>query len=262
MVYFIQQHNNKTTQRNETRRCTMATRGFTKINNSIAFDSDLSLEALGLYVKLQHLSTIDNFSIKRDYVKSISGYGETAFRRVWKELKDKCVLVESKTSNKGRYEYVYTLKTNEGDNNGNYSVKKKKIANKHVDSNGDAPLDGQIHIDDVLEVDQQQEATITNEDIAVVVEATGLKDVEVAELLKVASNDVAKVIECHKYTAAQDNVKNVFSYTKWAIKTNKVLKSTKEHATKGTFTDYPQRIYDFNKLERALLYGDQYDLPA
>ena len=236
----------------------MATKGFTKINNSIIFDTDLSLEALGLYIKLQHLSTIDNFSIKRDYIKSISGYGETAFRRVWKELKDKGVLIETKTSIKGRYEYMYTLKTYEGATREVAPVKKKK--SKHVDSNGDAPLDGQVHIDDVLGVDKQ-EVTV-KEEIQVVAEVTGLKDIEAAELLKVANNDVTKVIECHKYTVAQSGVKNIFSYTKWAIKNNKVLKSTKEYHTKGSFNDYHQRTYDFDKLERALLYGEPYELPA
>ncbi|MCB2310615.1 hypothetical protein LGL55_05695 [Clostridium tagluense] len=236
----------------------MATKGFTKINNSIIFDLNLSCEAIGLYTKLQYLSTIDNFSIKRDYVKSISGYGETAFRRVWKELKSKGVLIESKTSNKGRFEYRYTLKNNERATKAAAPVEQKK--SKHVDSNGDAPLDGQVHIDDVLDAEQQD--VPVNEDIKIVAEITGLKDAEATELLKVANNDVTKVIEGHKYTTAQDNVKDIFNYTKWAIKNSKVLKCTKEYATKGTFNDYPQRIYDFEKLEKALLYGEQYELPV
>ncbi|MBW9157220.1 hypothetical protein [Clostridium tagluense] len=237
----------------------MVTKGFTKINNSIIFDEDLSLEALGLYAKLQYLSTIDNFSIHREHIKSISGYGETAFRRVWKELKSKGVLIENRTSNKGRYEYTYTLKNNEAATKGVAPV--KKIKPKHVDSNGDAPLDGQVHIDDVLEVAEQQDVLV-NEDIKIVAEITGLKDAEATQLLKVANNDVAKVIEGHKYTTAQDNVKDIFNYTKWAIKNSKVLKCTIPSAAKGTFNDYPQRIYDFDKLEKALLYGEQYELPV
>ncbi|MBU3171322.1 hypothetical protein [Clostridium estertheticum] len=237
----------------------MATKGFTKINNSIIFDLNLSCEAIGLYAKLQYLSTMDNFSIRREHIKSISGYGETAFRRVWKELKNKGVLIENKTSNKGRYEYIYTLKNNEGATKEVAPVKKKKL--KQLDSDGEAPLDGQIHIDDVLGAEQQEVITI-NEDVRAVVKVTGLKDVEVAELLKVASNDATKVVECHKYSLAQENVKDVFSYTKWAIKNNKVLKCKKKYAAKGTFNDYPQRIYDFDKLEKALLYGEQYELPA
>ena len=235
----------------------MTTKGFTKINNSIAFDLDLSLEALGLYVKLQYLSTIDNFSIKRDYVKSISGYGETAFRRVWKELKDKDVLIESKISNKGRYVYVYTLKNNEAAAKVVDPVEKKKPKPKHVDSNGDAPLDGQVSIEDILVTEQQQEV-FAKEDIEVVEEVTGLNVEEVIELLEVAMNDVNKVIEGYRYSASQENVLNIFNYTKWAIKNNKVLKDTVPHVStkvkaKGSFNDYPQREYDFADLERKLL---------
>ncbi|MCB2305857.1 hypothetical protein LGL08_01320 [Clostridium estertheticum] len=236
----------------------MTTKGFTKINNSIIFDLNLSCEAIGLYAKLQYLSTMENFFIRREHIKSISGYGETAFRRVWKELKDKGVLIENKTRNKGRYEYIYTLKNNETAAKPIATVKKKKP--KHIDSDGEVPLDGQITIDDVLGAEQQAVVTI-NEDVSAVVQVTGLKDTEVAELLKVASNDATKVIECHKYSVAQENVKDIFSYTKWAIKNNKVLKCKKEYSAKGMFNDYPQRKYDFDKLEMALLYGEQYDLP-
>ena len=237
----------------------MATKGFTKINNSIIFDLYLSCEAIGLYNKLQYLSTIDNFSIKRDYVKSISGYGETAFRRVWKELKDKGALIETKTSNKGRYEYVYTLKNNEGTEKAVTPVKKKKP--KHIDSDGDAPIDGQVSIEDILDAEQQQDVPV-NEDVIAVVQATGFTGPETTELLKVSSNDIAKVIECYKYSMAQENVKDMFSYTKWAIKNNKVLKCKKEYAARGSFNDYPQRKYDFDKLEKLLLHGEQYELPA
>ena len=230
----------------------MATKGFTKINNSIIFDLDLSCEAIGLYNKLQYLSTIDNFSIKRDYVKSVSGYGETAFRRVWKELKSKGVLIEAKTTNKGRYEYAYTLKNDEGATKAVAPVKKKKP--KPIDSDGDAPLEGQISIEDILGAEQQEVVTI-NEDVVAVVQATQFTDTEATELLKVASNNVTKVIECHKYSVAQENVKDVFNYTKWAIKNNKVLKCKTEYVSKGGFSDYAQRKYDFKELEQQLVYG-------
>lgn len=232
----------------------MATKGFTKINNSIIFDTDLSLEAIGLYVKLQHLSNIDNFSIKRAYIKSISGYGETAFRRVWKELKDKGVLIEIKTSNKGRYEYSYVLKANEDTEN---VVSKEEKKPKHVDSDGNKPINGQININDIME------GSSSNEDIEVVAEITGLNKLQSAELLRVANNDVDKVIGCYNYTIRQSNVKNLFSYTVWAIKNNKLLNIGTELAErkKSTFNNYPQRTYNFDKLERALIYGEEYELP-
>lgn len=239
----------------------MATKGFTKISNSIIFDAALSLEALGLYIKLQHLSTIKDFSIKRDYVKSISGYGETAFRRVWKELKDKGVLIETKTRVKGRYEYVYTLKTNEDDIKATAPVEKKKP--KHIDSDGNAPLNGQINIDDVLEV--KKELPKTNENVDIVSKATGFKDSESKELLQISGDDIAKVINGYRYAMSQEEVKNIFAYTKWVIRNNKsIFEHVKrnEYTVKGTFNDFKQRKYDFKKLKNALLYGEPYELPV
>lgn len=229
----------------------MATKGFTKVNNSIIFDTDLSLEAIGLYVKLQHLSNIDNFSIKRTYVKMISGYGETAFRRVWKELKDKGLLIETKVNNKGRYEYSYTLKTNENV----VSIEEKEP--KH-DSDGNKPIDGQVNVNDILEKSN------SNENIEVIAKNTGLDKAQSAELLKVADNNVNKVMECYNYTIRQNNIKNIFRYTMWTIKNDKLLNvyTESEERKKGTFNNYSQRTYNFDKLERALIYGEEYELPV
>lgn len=238
----------------------MATKGFTKIDNSIIFDSELSLEALGLYIKLQHLASIPNFSIKRDYIKSISGYGETAFRRVWKELKDKGVLTEVKTRSKGKYEYTYTL-TGQADNKkAAIPEEQKKHKQKHIDSDGNAPIKGQVSLDDVL-AEQQESESLEKEDIASVAEVTGFTNEESEELLKAANNDVHKVIEGHKYALSQSSVKNIFKYTRWAIKNNMTPREVKP-VINSIFNSFQQRTYDFDKLEKALLYGEPYDLPA
>ncbi len=234
----------------------MATKGFTKIDNLIIFDLGLSLEAIGLYVKLQHLSSIDNFSIKRAYIKSISGYGETAFRRVWKELKDKCILLETKTSNKGRYEYSYILKTNHNIGKAITPTEEKK--HKYSDSDGNIPINGQMYIDDIL----GKQETTTNENAEVVEGTTGFNKCQSTELLKEANNDVNKVTECYQYALGQIDVKNIFSYTKWAIKNYKSFIIKPQDYKKTNFADYQQRLYDYDKLERALVYGEQYELPA
>lgn len=230
----------------------MATNGFTKIDNSIIFDSSLSLEALGLYIKLSHFSNIDNFSIKRDYIKSISGYGETAFRRVWKELKDKGLLIETKENNKGRYKYSYILKANKNTTKVNDQEENKK----HLDSDGNAPIDGQVYIDEVIEETE-------NKDIELIEQKTNFNKQQIKELLKVANNNIEKIIESYNYTIEQDKVKNVFSYTKWVIKNSKSFsKYKRQDYRKDNFNNYQQRNYDFAKLERALLYGEEYELPA
>jgi hypothetical protein len=239
----------------------MTTKGFTKIDNLIIFDRDLSLEALGLYVKVQHLASIDNFKIQRNYIKSISGYGETAFRRVWKELKEKGILLETKTTNKGRYEYSYTLKAN------HITAKVTALVEeniKHVDSDGNTPITGQVSLDDVLEVEKEEVPEELEENIKAILEATGLNKLQAEELLKESSNDLNKVIDCYKYATSQSDVKNTFNYTKWAIKNNKLFNTSTvvTERKKTNFTDYEQRVYDYDKLEKLLLYGEQYELPA
>lgn len=238
----------------------MVIKGFTKVDNSILFDSSLSLEAKALYSIIKHLSTIPNFQIRREYVKSLSGYGETAFRRVWKELKDKGLLMETKLRNKGKYVYIYTLKTSQDVIKVTAPVEEKKP--KYKDSDGNIPLDGQLNIDDVL-LEEQQEVPIVNENIAVVSETTGFTNSESVELLQVAENNVAKVIESYNYASKQKNVNSLFKYTKWVIANKiKVKNTTVKHEKKSLFNDYKQRTYDFGKLEKALLYGEQYELPA
>lgn len=240
----------------------MATKGFTKINNSIIFDADLSLEAIGLYVKLQYLSNIDSFSIRRDHIKSISGYGETAFRRVWKELKDKGILIEIKARNKGKYEYVYTLKTDLSNNTAVTTASIEENKTQHIDSDGNIPIEGQMDIDDVLRAEQKE--PVVNENITEVVKTTGFNNSQVSELLEDADNNIDKVINGYKYTMCQKNVKDIFAYTKWAIKNIKATFSSIERnevTIKSTFNHFKQRTYDFDKLQKALLYGEPYELP-
>ncbi|MEG0297443.1 MAG: hypothetical protein RR620_12060 [Clostridium sp.] len=85
--------------------------GYSQIDNSILLNKNLSLEAKGLYSIIKHFSTIPNFKIKRSHILSISGYGEKAFRRVWKELKTFGLLVESKVRQGSKWIYSFTLGT-------------------------------------------------------------------------------------------------------------------------------------------------------
>jgi hypothetical protein len=239
----------------------MVTKGFTKIDNCILLDSDLSLEAKGLYAMIKHLSTIPNFKIARDYVKKISGYGETAFRRVWKELKEARLLLENKLRDKGKYVYQYTLKNDETETKTKALV--KGTEHKYLDSDGNVPIQGQVNIDDVL-VEKQKEVPGIDENVAVVSEATGFTNLEAIKLLKEAENNVTKVMESYVYVKAQKNIKNLFNYTKWVIKNGIVNQHINGSVNNkvSTFNNFKHREYDFDRLEKALLYGEQYELPA
>lgn len=244
----------------------MSTKGFTKIDNSVLFDLDLTPAAYMLYSKVKYFATIQGFKINREHIKSVSGYGETSFRRAWKELKDKGLLIQTKERIKGKFEYTYEL--------AGVKPVKAKTTPKHIDSDGNIPLDGQVTVYDVIALVEEnkvveehepvkEDMQVTNENIEVITETTGLDAEQSKELLKVAGDDVTKVIESYKYVMNQANVKNIYSYIKWTIKNNKILSVAHgSQSNKGYFNNYPQRIYDVSKLERALLYGEEYELPV
>ena len=221
------------------------TKGFTKVDNNILLNSSLSLEAKGLYSILKHLSTIPNFIIRRDYVKGISGYGETAFRRVWKELKEKGLLLETKLREKGRYIYKYVLNTKE-------EIKKLKAPEEKQ------PVDNvgrKMH-------DTKQEMSVTDLDIKTISKSTGFTDGQSKEVLEAANNNTSKVMESYQYAKEQNDVRNIFKYTKWAVKNLANHVNIFSNKKEPSFNNFKQRTYDFKKLESALLHGEFYELPV
>lgn len=219
--------------------------GFTKIDNSILEDQSISFEAKGIYAILSRYISIPGFKINKSHIKSVTGLGLIRFNRAWKELKEKGLLIQTKRSVNGRFEYTYSL----GKEKSTAPVEKPK--KKPVDSDGNVPIEGQIHIDEVEPV---------TKDIDTVTKETGFDKSNAMELLKAASNNILKIIQAYKYALQQSNVKNLFKYTLWCIKNNICHKENKMKTS--TFNDYGQRKYNYDKLERALLYGEEYELPV
>lgn len=202
----------------------MATKGYTKVSNSIIFDHNLSIEALGLYVKIAHYNNIPGFKLNKDFIKRLSGYGDTAFRRVWKELKEKGIIEQTLTNVGGRFGAEYSVKT--------------KIE-EYV-----AP------VEKVQEVEQDQEED--TEEVKEIKEETSFTSVQAKELLN--STDVNSIIKYFRYVKAKGSeVIDRFAYTRKLI-LNKV-DIVKSAATKkfSSFNNYEQRIYDYNKLEDAFM---------
>lgn len=224
--------------------------GFTKIDNSIIENENLSFDAKGIYMVISRYISIPNFKINKSHIKSVTGLGLIRFNRAWKELKEKGLLIQTKTSVNGRFEYAYSL--------GKAITPVEKVENipeeepqKPVDSNENKPLAGQIYI---YEVESE------TKDIDTVTKETGFNKTNAKELLKAASNNILKIIQAYKYALQQSNVKNLFKYTLWCIKNNICNKENKVKTS--TFNDYEQRKYDYDKLEKALLYGEEYELPV
>lgn len=227
-------------------------KNFTQVSTFALLDNNLSLKGKGLYSLIQHYITIKDFTLYKATLKKDCVEGEKSFESAWKELKDKGYLVQHKYKNaKGAFYYEYELIENP-------KVLKEIPVDNYTDSDCSIPLDEQNTIDEIC-----QEVAVTTECIMEVSEATGFNGLESQELLKAAKNDVVKVIECYRYALKQKGIKNIVAYIKACIVRN--IKIPKENYTNSSkvlrFNDYDQRKYDYDALERAFLYGEEYQLP-
>lgn len=133
-------------------------------------------------------------------------------------------------------------------------AKSKKMP---VDSDGRKPLENQIHIDEVIQ-DQEDSKVIE------ISKYTGFNNDQSKELLKESGNNTAKVINAFQYMRSQSNIKNEFTYTKWAITNEKkinveVRNPKSEFKTVPSFNNFEAREYDFEALEKRLLGWEDQD---
>lgn len=179
----------------------MATKDYIKFRNSVKKDTNLSLEEAYM------LETLF------DYYNSDLGYAYPSYEVLMKDLKTKRRAKISKLLKalvaKGYIEIgkkyknnIYNIKkylfiTNKENTNNNDGLPK--------DSNGENPIEGQIHIDENITV-------ITNE--------TGFNNKQAKDLIKIAGDNLSKILDAFRYVSSRDNVKNIFQYTKWIIKNN------------------------------------------
>ncbi|EPY2273652.1 hypothetical protein ACXAUS_002520 [Clostridium sporogenes] len=223
----------------------MSSKNFTQVDNRVLDDENISFEAKGVYTILVRQYSKPEFKLYKSHIQKLTGLGETRFNRAWKELKEKGILTQVKKRVKGKFVYEYILQTAEN------KEEVKEEPQKPVESEGNAPIEGQVYIDDVIE-------EFENDSVEEVAKETEFNKLQSSELLKLAKNDINKIIQCHKYALRQNNVRNIFYYTKWCIKNNKTLNRISASNIKvDKFNDYPQRDYNFTALESALL-GKEY----
>lgn len=223
------------------------TNGKTFLENTIIFDKGLSLEAIGLYAILKHYSTISDFQIRRNHIKSVSGYGETSFRRVWKELKDSNLLLEHKKRINGKFEYEFTLSTSDRaikeDNTPKKSTPKKVKTEEKVEI-----LEGQVSIDDMSSVDSENSLQTD-------VQASESKELTLEEeIVKETSAPIEEVKEAVEY-AKDNNARDITAYVKKCLENN--WHKSKRAESKGInplkFNNFEARQYDYDSLESQLL---------
>jgi len=117
---------------------------------------------------------------------------------------------------------------------------------KPKDSDGNAPLDGQVHFSELTEEESK------------VIDITGFTNKQAKSLLKVAKDKADKVVDAFNY-AVNKGADNLYSYTLWAINNiNKIKTSFKPVENEGwnpktKFDNFEPREYDWNLLEKKLL---------
>lgn len=210
---------------------------YTKIDNSVLLNENLSLEAKGLYSIIKYYSTIPGFSLNREHIKSISGYGETAFRRVWSELKEAGLLEHTKTRKNGRINHVFTLVVEKVTKKSKEEVKD----HKPVDSDGNEPLEGQVYIDEVLE-----------RNIELLKDETGLNKEQCLEALNECDNNIVKVLEKWSIVKKLNYQKPFYALVK-AIKENWTNNKKEVKKNNSKFFNFESHDYDYDELERQLL---------
>ena len=73
-------------------------------------DKNLSLRAKGLYAIIQNYVTLEDFTIYKSYLISVSGDGKSSFDRAWDELKEHGYLVQYQMQDAaGKIYYEYDL---------------------------------------------------------------------------------------------------------------------------------------------------------
>lgn len=210
---------------------------YTKIDNSVLLNENLSLEAKGLYSIIKYYSTIPGFSLNREHIKSISGYGETAFRRVWSELKEAGLLEHTKTRKNGRIHHVFTLVVEKVTKKSKEEVKD----HKPLDSDGNEPLEGQVYIDEVLE-----------RNIELLKDETGLNKEQCLEVLNECDNNIVKVLEKWSIVKKLNYQKPFYALVK-AIKENWTNNKKEVKKNNSKFFNFESHDYDYDELERQLL---------
>ena len=235
-------------------------KGFTQIDNTI-LDIGLSMEALGLYIQIKRHITKKNWEIKREYCKSISGMGETAFRRVWKELQDNGLLLSECTRVGGKFQYNFSLKCSLNDDKKEKAPTTKAPAKKKVSKKKDKDqaekveiLEGQVSVEEVLEAQEPTDSEAQKPsdikeptDVEKVVNATGCTMEKAEEVLAHAVANKKNNPVGFAISAINGN---------WKLgnkETNGVSQRNEVNPIK--FNNFKGRDYDFDRLE-AMLLGD------
>lgn len=219
------------------------TKDYLKFRNAIKKDTNLNLEESYL------------LEVLFDYYNASCGYAFPPYEILMHDLKTKRRAKISKLlkslekkgyisiKKKGKKNIYYILKYLFL-NKSNSKVKQKH--NAPVDSNGNIPVEGQMHVEEIINTKEHEE----------VAAITGFNKKQADELLKVADNKIEKIVQAFEYSKSRG--KAVFKYVSWCLKNLDISKLIKRETNKVEkhklkFDNFESREYDYDKLEKSLL---------
>lgn len=219
------------------------TKDYLKFRNAIKKDTNLNLEESYL------------LEVLFDYYNASCGYAFPPYEILMYDLKTKRRAKISKLlkslekkgyisiKKKGKKNIYYILKYLFL-NKSNSKVKQKH--NAPVDSNGNIPVEGQMHVEEIINTKEHEE----------VAAITGFNKKQADELLKLADNKIEKIVQAFEYSKSRG--KAVFKYVSWCLKNLDISKLIKRETNKVEkhklkFDNFESREYDYDKLEKSLL---------
>ena len=205
---------------------------YLKFRNPIKKDTNLSLEE-GYMLELIF-----------DYYNTSYQYAYPGYDILMSDLKTKRKAKVSKLL-KALVRKGYISITKRGKKNTYKLLKYLFISEPPKDSDGNPPLDGQIHFSEIT--DEEKE----------VIEL-GFTQKQAKSLLQVAKDKVDKIVQAFNY-ATEKGADNLYAYTLWAINNiNKIKKSFIPVENEGwnpktKFDNFEPRQYDWDSIEKRLL---------
>lgn len=224
----------------------MKSKNYLRFRNSIKNDLNLSLEEGYM---LEVIFDYYNISVGYAYpsyevlMSDLKTNRRAKVSKLLKSLALKGYIKITKSGRKNTYvilKYLFISESVDG--------KEECSNNKPVDSNGNKPVDGQLHIEEI-ETDQ----------VGLISKETGFNKKDSKMLLEKSKNNVKKVLDSFRYVLKKGNVTNKLNYTIWVIDNNINTNNTSSIKI-NKFNNFKAVEYDYDALEKKLLGWDDKNL--
>lgn len=220
------------------------TKDYLKFRNAVKQDTNLNLEeAYLLEVIFDYYNTSCGYAFPSYEVlmQDLKTKRRAKISKLLKSLEKKGYISINKNGKKNIYYILKYLFLNKSK-----SKTTKQTHDASVDSNGNIPVEGQMHVEEIINTKEHEE----------VAAITGFNKKQVDELLQASGNKIEKIVQALEY--AKSKGKAVFAYVRWCIKNLDIASLIKRETNrvekhKLKFDNFESREYDYDKLEKSLL---------